>query len=225
MTGRFSPGFERYGGGTQGIRVLLDGLNASRGTAYDTSDNGVVYAENEAIARVLWNAWEQSRRFANQFDPARMTDLLPRWEKIFGLTPLDTDSVVARRAAVAERWARIGVVPTRTEIVDRLRAVLGDIYVAYETIAAEDAVMWWPGGTPNPLAPWYSTTARVLVQVRRPAGMTLGEFWGRLGSINPIFDQLGPTWITWDWYLEGSTGGFVLDDELNLDHERFDIDI
>ncbi len=172
---------------------------------------------------MLWIAWEQNARFANQFDPRRVTDMLARWERIFGLTPLDTDSAPARRAAVAAKWDRIGVVPTRQELIDRLRAALGDVFVGYETIDFEDALQWWPGGTPSTGAPWYSTTAHLLVRVQRPAGMALGAFWELLGRMNPILDDLAPAWVTWDWYLDPSTGvGFLLDDEHNLDHEIFD---
>jgi uncharacterized protein YmfQ (DUF2313 family) len=223
VTGRFSPGFERYGGAGGGIKTILDGLNAARGTALNTEEDGIVYAENEGIARMLWIGWEQNARFALQLDPLRMTDTLSRWERIFGLTPLDTDTDVERRAAVAAKWHRIGVVPTRQQLIDRLRAALGGMFVAYETTSIADAIQWWPGGTPNVNAPWYSTTAHLNVRVARPASMPLGEFWTRLGSIHGILDDLAPTWVTWDWYVESPTGsGFFLDEENNLDHYRFD---
>ncbi len=236
---RFNPGFERNGGGTPTLKTILDGLNSARGTAYDTVEDGVVYAENEAIARMLWCAWEQNQRFANQFDPDRMTDFLPRWEAIFGLTPLDSDTDTERRRAVKERMLRIGVVPTRQELIDRLTVALGSAFVSYTNIELADSTQWvpntspaWPAGPPPAVRnvttlsydpTWYSTTAHILILVTRPSAMNIGQFWEALGRVYPILDAMVPAWVTWEFYVESPTGaGFFLDEENNLDHYIFD---
>jgi hypothetical protein len=236
-TGRFYPGFERYGGGPTALQTILNGLNQARGTAYDTETDGIIYAENEAIARMLWVAWEQNQRFANQFDPQRMTDFLPRWEKILGIVPLPSMTAPARRRVVADRFSRIGITATRQELTDRLQAELGDIFSAYETTALADAtqvvpidIPAWPSGpppatrihAPNADPQWMSTTAHIRIKVTRPSYMSTGEFWQKIEAINPIMDALTPAWVTWGWYTETGSPGFFLDEENNLDHHIFD---
>lgn len=236
--GRFSPGFERYGGDVPSLKTILDGLNAARGSTYDVSETSTVYAENEAIARMLWTAWEQNQRFAHQFDPDRMTDFLPRWEKIFGIAPTSSQTETERRAVVKERMLRIGVVPTRQTTSDRLAAILGPLFLSYETIPFSSAVQWvpdaspaWPAGTPpavrHVMAPgelpqWASTTAHILFRVAKTPGMTDGEFWQALGRTYPLLDDTLPAWVTWDWYTVSTTGSGFYFDETNLDHQVFD---
>lgn len=243
LYGRFTPGGERYGGGTPALETILESLNRARGTAYNVDADGIVYAENEAIARMVWCAWEAAQRFANQFVPEKMTDFLPRWERIFSIVSKPTDSDEARRDRIVDRFLRIGAVPTQQWLEDQISELLGSVYAAYETISLANARQWvpnttpaWPAGPPPatrltysaaPDPSWYSSTAFLLIQVTRPYGMSVGDFVDQVAQINPLLGDMLPAWVKWGWYISsGFTSpagvGFYLDDPLNLDFEAFD---
>src|SRR5690348_14660122 len=118
FNGGFSPYPERSGGGKPTIEVVLGSLLAQMGTAYDGSYGTAVWAYATADARVLAEVYGTHERLSYQWDPYRMTDMLPRWEKILRLAVLPTDSMVARRARIAAAMARIGGTPTYQAVVD-----------------------------------------------------------------------------------------------------------
>lgn len=221
--GGLAPGAERYGGGNRRLQRILEALNRARGTAYDVSFDSNVYAENMAVARAIDNAWGTNQRLGRLADPASTSDV-PRWERILGTVPNITATEIERRAFIVDRFARAGVPPTLQEVVDELTAALGPMFVAIHHLTPATAVTWWPGGTPNPDAPWYSTIAYIPVEVTQPVGMSDGEFVDRLSVLAPVLDGRLPAWVTWDWYvLDSSLAlGFILDDPKNLDREAFD---
>lgn len=242
-TGRFAPSPERYGGGVPTLQTILAAFNAARGDAIDTSEDGIVYAENEAIARMILIAWEQNQRFANQFDPKRMTDFLPRWERIFFVTPLPEATETERRLVIAERFLRFGLIPDRQTLTDRATAAIPDFFVSYETIAIADARQWtlpgWPAGPPPAMRlfhtvdsdpSWYSTTAHVLFQLSSPTTATQGVFREEVGELHITLDAFLPAWVTWDWFTTDPSApgvhGFYFHDTAvdfhNLDYEVFD---
>lgn len=234
-----NPGYERYGGGTPNLKRLVDSLNSQRGTAYNTDQSSNVYAENMAYARAINHAWSDNNRLANQWDAQRMTDFLPRWEKIFGIVPDPLDSLQARRAVIANAFLRLGQQPGYQAVYDACLAAVGsDVFVGivHTTSAAGvngPAVVWtpdttpaWPVGNVDPshVLTWYSNIAHVLIQVQQPASMGDAEFSGRVGKLWPILDSFLPAWVTWDWFkvihAGGTVKGFFLDEE-NLNVEVF----
>src|SRR5437879_459170 len=99
MSGGFNPAPFRFGASKHSIEdVILKALNDGDGSALTDDQNSFNYAENFAIARGIADVWTANRRLAYQWDPKRMTDFLPRWEKILGLNPDPSDSDTARRA-------------------------------------------------------------------------------------------------------------------------------
>lgn len=233
FNGGLNPGFERSGGGRPVRGRILDSLNQQRGTAYDTSQASPVYAENLAFARAIAEVWANNERLANQWDPLRMTDFLPRWEAIYGLYPSPSDTLVDRRKRVAAAVARVAQFPTYQNVVDTLRAALGNVFVsithtgtgaANPTVVAGGAVtspsgpanvVWVGLGNTTSTVDWYSNVAHVLVQVQQPAGMLDVDFYSAAGKIFPILDSLLPAWVTFDWYRvchsNATATGFYLD--------------
>jgi len=94
-------------------------------------------------------------------------------------------------------------------------------------------VVRWPGGIQDPGAPWYSTVAHLVVQLRKPPNYSEQQFYQAAANVFGLLDPLLPAHLTWDWYRDGDghTGqwppdpgaGFFLDDPHNLDNEIFDI--
>ena len=233
--GKYAPQPERYGGANTRplVQVLHEALNRARGTAYDTTENSDVSAENFAFARALWDVWETNRRLSYQNDPYRMSGAcLARWERILSIPVDPEDTEIERRDRVRERFQRIGQVPKPQSIRDLLRQKLGAIFVDLHHISVTEAVIRWPGGTEDPNAPWYSTVAHIAVQLRKPANYGEQAFYAAAAKVFSILDPVLAARLTWDWYRngDGHTGewptdpeaGFFLDDEHNLDNEIFD---
>ena len=211
------------------LGVILNSINAQFGTAYDTTPTSTVWARNMALARCIDAVWSASQRFANQYDPTRMTDFLPRWEAILGLYPSATDSDRVRRQRVATSIARIGTTTTYQYLVDTLKALLGTgVFLSVVHTPSASAVVVTPTGWPmgshaDPNRTWYSTVAYAAIQVQQPAGMDDGTFYQAASSIYPVLDAILPAWVTYSWFRNASTGvqNFILDDPHNLDNEAF----
>lgn len=239
--GGYHPYPRRFAGGKPQLQVIHESLNAQRGTAYDaTNSETVVWVENMAIARAItFDGWGANARLANQRDPARMTDMLPRWERIFKIVPSPSASDAERRLAVQRRFERFGKTSNHARLTTVLSDELGDFFVAVEYISLANAVVnvasgSYPWGTPNPLVPWSSTTAHILVLLQKPAGASEGQFYEAAGKVALLLDPALPAWATFDWYrapestpidISGgpSMAGFYLDDEHNLDNNVFDV--
>ncbi len=237
--GGLSPFPKRLGGGTPRAKVILDSLNQSRGTGIDTSFSSPAYAEDLVAARAIASAWSTNQRLANIWNTARMTGtILARWEAIRAVFVAPGDSEPTRRRRLAAIEALTGIMPTHQKLVDLLSAALGNVFVAVEYISVANARInvpdaGYPFGTPNADVPWSSTVAHVLVRLRQPAGMSLGEFIDLAARVPLLLDPVLPAWAYADWYLPGpvsvavvggpSAGGFYLDDPHNLGFETFDV--
>lgn len=237
--GGYSPFPRRFGGGRPTLQSIVESILSQLGTAYDTTDktaiNGLpplVFIRAQAIGRCIWGAWEQNQRLGNQWDANRMTDFLPRWEKIYGLYPRSTDSVWTRMLRVGVAMARTG------------HAAGGDIYavcLAYlgpsvlvkvvTNSSSGSIVVWTPAGWPmgsHPARPsdpdWYSTLAAISIQVQQPATMADDEFYATVASVIPPLDSILPAWVSMSWFRQDIHGsaGFYLDEGKNLDNEAFD---
>lgn len=234
----FNPFPEKFGAakGTD-LESLLDTLKDSVGSAFNTESTTVNWIYLNAIARVFNDVFGQNKRLANQWDPDRMTDFLPRWEKILGISPLATDTLIERRAKVKVKLQTFGKSGTYQVVTDLLNDVLGsDVFVDITHNDSNSANVWVAGGAVIPGGatipdgtpigiPWYSTVSYLPIKVIKPSYMDDETFYV---TVNQIFLYLGsllPAWVTYDWYRESETlgAGFILDDEWNLDNQAFDV--
>lgn len=223
-TGGSAPYPIQTGGGTPLLMSILEALNAARGTAYDTSKTSNVYVENMAYARAIAGLWHTNQRMANQFDPLRVTSMLARWERIMRIVPPADATEPERRAEIARRWARTGQRTTQASIESELRDALGAVFVALDFDTVSTATTWWPDGTPNPLAPWYSTISLARVHVEAIPNMTEAEFYETSRKAVPILDARLPAWATWQLWRDDIISGtpeFLLDHARNLDNSVF----
>ncbi len=203
--GGLTPGFERYGGGTPALKLIVESLCAQRGTLIDATQPSNVYLENLANARAIAECWSNNQRMANQWDPARMTEFIPRWEKILALHPADGETDTERRTRIAIQFARINQSGIYQVVYDALTVLLGDLFVEITTTPSTQAVVWTPSGwsvgttDPTGVLNFYSTVAHIVIRVSQPLGMTDGKFYSTVATINPVLDNLLPAWVTWDW--------------------------
>src|SRR5437868_5990182 len=114
MPGVFDPAPRRFGGQAgRPEELILEALIEGHGSALADDVGTYQWAEHLAEARCIAYLWGLNRRMANQWDPERMTDFLPRWEAIRGLTPLSSDTPVSRRAKVLAKVQADGLPPTQ----------------------------------------------------------------------------------------------------------------
>jgi uncharacterized protein YmfQ (DUF2313 family) len=237
--GGASPGFERYGGGENGTNIpLLQRVYMSiaqqRGSAYDQSwpPATIVGMENMAIARAItFDGYGANQRLANNFIPTKAslaTGMLQRWERIFGLAPLSTDTEPTRRARVAAAWQRISASNALQPITDQLTAALGPLFVKITHQTPATALTYWPAGATNAGTPWYSTIYHVLVQTTQNVagysnadGSPNAAFYAAVGAIGPIMEQMLPAWCTWNLFIQSSHGA----NEFRFDEHNFDIEV
>ena len=241
--GGYHPYPRRFGGGRPPLKVLHESINAGRGTALDASNpDTIAWVEGMAYARAIYFAGVMTNeRLSHQWDPARMTDMLSRWEAIYGLRPAPSDDDATRRAAVRAKMERFLVASSiHARLVTRLAADLGEVFSAIEYISTANAIITvpdasYPWGSVVSGRPWSSSVAHILILLVKPAGYTEGEFYEAAGKVAPALDGIVPAWCTFDWYRAPAAGaavtvsggpsqaGFYLDNDHNLDNSVFDV--
>lgn len=200
------------------IEILHQSLNEQKGSAYNTETNSVVWVENYALAKVLADAWETSRRFANQFDPLRLTSFLERWERILKITPFSTDSLESRRKTIQGKWKLFNVIPNSQIIKDFLLTIIGSIFLNILHVPSSKAKSYInhghspiqiPGGVLLLDGSWKSSISTVLIRVYQPTNMQDSEFFELSNKCKPFLDNLLPAHIIFDWGMYGENQGTI----------------
>lgn len=229
MSGNF--GYDPFRSGAEAGRdaeLILQGLLEAGGDALSKDPSSFRWAQLNADARAIAYLWSLNRRFANQWDAARMTDFLPRWERLFYFVVPKTATLNERRARVGLHFALWGMPPSRQVLDDLLFTLVPRIYVGIVETPPSAALGQVPGGGSVPggvtLAdgPWYSSVAHVDFQTIKPVDVSEYDYNAMVGSLFVYLDLIMPAQCTFDVFRDGPNGaGFFLD-ELNLDNERFD---
>lgn len=238
--GGFNPAPFKFGeAASTDLEAIQNAFADTQGTSLARERGSVAWVENHATARVLYALYGLAYRLANVNDPARMTSTLPRWEKILNIVPSDSDTTLERRARVEAKLSLLSAGTTIQVVEDYLTLVLGSMFVGLKFSDPTEATTYVPGGGSVPgggptfldgeligadMSPYASSLGYVAVLIRRPANMTVELFYERAGRIYEEMDNLLGAWMDFDWVQDGPNGsGFYLDDENNLDNERFDV--
>lgn len=226
--------------------AILNDLLSGLGSAFDTEYGSITWIKMNAVARVLNDVFEQNKRLSYQWDPLRMSDFLPRWETIYGLNPLPTDTEVERREKVLAAVQTSGLMPTQQVVTDLLTSLLGPVFVGITNLTplgpSPTALTYVSGGAvipggitiPDgaaippapPVIPWLSTISYVAIQVEQPSYMDNDTFYQTANQIYTFLDNLLPAWVAFGWFVNDPStpvtgpGGFILDTP-NLDREAF----
>lgn len=206
MTGGYSIGPFRTGGsaGTD-VQSLLDTLNTVRGTAYTAEPGTIVWVENMAIARTLADAWGTARRFANQFIPEKMTVFLERWENIFGITPLQSETLLERRLTVDAKFKAFNIAPFTQNVKDFINSIMSQVFIDLLHVPSALSTGYVTGGTTITGGvtlldgDWSSNIAYVGVRLYQPLYMEDAEFYDVANKFRPHLDAFLPAWTTFNW--------------------------
>ena len=206
--GGMTPYPRRYGGKGPGLRLeaTLNSLNLARGTAYDTTQSSVVYAENMAIARALNAGWATNARLGAAFDPQRLTGtMIPRWEKIMAIVPSPTDDDATRRARLVANWQRWGQNFNTSLLVNTVTTLLGSTLVAVQFTDVAGATSYWPAGQLNATNNMWPWPERLDVLSGSPSWtMTGGPAPTLYTTSTPSLG--GPSSYGWQLTEDGTTG-------------------
>lgn len=209
-----SPFPLRLGGNAhKSVQDAYESINSNIGTALSTEDMSATDAENKAFARALGSADRAIERFANQSNPAKLTNMLERWESILVLRPSVNDTPYSRRHRVAAC-----LLSNYNAGIDGLSRIAGESFAPWKTrlqfTSIEDAQVYWPGGTPNATYPWYSTAARIVVEFIRPKNSSDAERDLRVDACKAVLDEYAAAWATFDTSetaADVDSYGFTLD--------------
>lgn len=208
------------------LRDLLEGM----GKPYDTRENTWLFIQCNTYARALSEAWVLYFRMLNQINPLTMTDFLEGWEHIFNIKPSAQQSEKNRRKEIALHFLFSKSGASIYTLNQFFKIILPNTFVRVELIPSTKANTHVPLGANVPgginVPPdgfWSSSISHILIVTQKPATMTENEFYAEVGRLYAYAHLILPAWATFDWVREGASGvGFYLDEEHNLDNQRFD---
>lgn len=238
--GGFNPAPLTFGNAAEtDLETLQNAIAEAQGSAIATERGTVAWIENHATARVLLALYLLARKLGYVNDPKRMTVTLERWEAILGISPLYAETKLERRIRVEAKLSLLSAGTTFTTINDYLAKVLGNMYKGLEFPDPLTAITYVPGGGTVPGggptfldgnlvgptgSPYASSLAHVIVLLEKPIEMTEDVFYGKAAQIYDDMDNLIGAWMGFDWVRDGVNGaGFYLDEDNNLDNQRFDV--
>lgn len=234
--GGFNPGPRRFGGAAStDLEAIQSAIASANGTAIATDRGTISWVENHATARVVYGLYRTAERVGSVNDPARMTETLPRWEKILRLSP-GSQSLRERRARVSAALSLLSAGTAFQVLDDYLVDLLGEMYLGLSFPDPLTATTRVPGGGSVPgggptfvdgddadpaISPYSSSLARIAILLQKPIEMSEPVFYERAGSIRGVVDNLIGAWMGYSVIRDGPNGvGFFLDEPNNLDNQR-----
>lgn len=206
----FGTPFARpFGGGAppwiEEVQALLDAY--APGWSDDESTQN--YAEVRALALLVAIVWAVDKRAEGIRIPSRMLETLPTWEQACGLRPGSSDTVQARRAAVAARL--IGFAGNAySQIYDICAQIAGPQFIGLATVSGGAAISYVPGLNPGPPGfEWCSARARIAVQLSR-TNLPDATWLDLVRRVRLELQILCPAWLTFVvGSLDGNYVGFI----------------
>jgi hypothetical protein len=236
MYGWTNPFPMKYGA-EKGSRLeeIVNALLDNQGTALSKDYESYNFVLAHAAGRLLNELFAANEALSHITDPYKMPiEFVERFEKIFNLYANPEDSLNMRRARIALHIFFFGKTPNFTTINDFLSQAIPNIYVGIVNTYATEGTLYIPGGGSVPgggpvfldgndleFSPWTGGTCFMAIQLKKPNGMPDHVFYEQVGEIQ-LLDPLLPIWMTFDWFQDGPNGaGFYLDEDFNLDNQRF----
>jgi hypothetical protein len=192
-----------------------------RGSAYRGQSDGLVHAENLAIARSEAARTRAAEKLSANANPGTADEKLAYWVEVLGVVAGPNDDDYRVRARCAAHY-KAGVGPTIVNEDQAIAELLGPAFVRCwrqegADLATPPPITYWPGVAPGPAAYslgggcWLSERSNLVVETTRPPGMPMADFL-RLMNVDlyRLLDTMLPAWATFNWAM-GITSGFALD--------------
>lgn len=126
----FNPcGMLRMSSAPSYAKAIYDTIVSGEKEAFDNTKGGARESRNYAMAMGIARARCAMERAGNQVDPHNCNDLLPDFEKRFGLVPGPYDTIVDRQNALATKM-QFSQGARRSNVVNVLRRILGADFLA-----------------------------------------------------------------------------------------------
>lgn len=199
--GGMSPFAFQFGGGPRNLELITQSLNAARSAALDASTwSSTVSIENRSFARYLNRLWCTNARAQGQFDPTRTTDLLPRWERIYGVFPFPTDSDGDRRTRLTFKWQQASKEPWYQQIVDDLTSRMGQVFLGLSHLPSANGRAIFPGNNSASIVSGFTSLSGGSGYALAPTWVAVGgggagafgtTTLGGGGNVNVVFISSG----------------------------------
>lgn len=205
-------GFRTGAAKNQIHELTLKALNEARGTAYNTDPGSIVFYENYAYAKAIAASWEILAKFANQFQPHKISSFLDRWEKILSIFPNNNLNYQQRLNVIAQKFVLWTKPPTIHNVSDIVRTLVPQIFIAIEVNAADDDKGSFPGGLNitggvNLIdGPFSNRVSQLKVRVWQPRDkdnnvlMPLTDFYNQVNIYQTFLDNYLPAYIGFDTF-------------------------
>lgn len=193
-------------------------LRGNRGTALSSEPGTLSYIEDVVVARMMAFAyWRLPEKLEANLSPRRSDEKLPYWVELYRVRTFpDESSRVVRRKCAAKH--KIAKGPTRPNIDQGLRELLGDTYVETtrqisEQLTSPPPIHYWPVANPgDPVldiggGAWLSEYSHIGVTVKRPAAGLEQKFFRLMNTeFFDFMDTALPVWCTFGWQAEDDSG-------------------
>lgn len=216
VSGRYSQHFRTGGQKNTAVEIIHKSLNSARGSAYqayDDQDNDtIVSMKNLAYAKAINEIHDSNIRLSNQWNPDKMLDFIPRWEKILGIIPNPNDSLERRKEIIAAKMTRWTQPANNQGVLDLIEVVLDDIFIELEHVDPNTNPGIIPGGGTIPGGAslgngnWSAPCAAISVRVWRKRDkegnyfITYGEMIQKVQRLISMLNDYLPVWTEIGWY-------------------------
>jgi hypothetical protein len=206
--GRYGPFPRRFGGGPNVLEIehlaMLDAL----APAWDVSDTTEIHAETYAHALALTAVWALNKRLEGNRIPLRMLETLSTWERACGLRPLNTDTPIDRRRAVAAKLRGFAG-NALSQIDDVCRDLAGDSYLGIVTADTSQVVTYYNGINPGPPGfEWTSNRAQIGVRLDAASFTREAELLEVVQKLRNTLNAICPAWMGFE--IGTDDGGFIV---------------
>lgn len=197
-------------------------LQSARGSAYRKERDGLVHAENLAIARSEAARTRAAEKLAANSQPATSDEKLDSWARSLGVYRYVDDTVQDLRLRCASKY-QVAKAPTIVYVDECISTLLGSAFVRTwrqegADLATPPTQTYWPGVNPGPAAydlgggAWLSERCHLGVEVVQPDSLTELDFLELTNvHLHRLLDRLLPSWATFAWGMDLSADGFHLD--------------
>lgn len=202
--------------------IWYNEYTAAMGSAFTDARTGIVHSMKLALSRIECAVQRGAEKMNANSHPDTCDDLLGEWVfllkvRIHG----DETRHEIRQRAAAKFKASLG--NSRTNIDAVVSELLGPYFLANvrtsgASLAAPPPLTSWPGISPGAPAynlgggSWYSERAHLTVSVSGPKDVNDAAF-DELMNVE-LYNELDrdlPAWMTFNWAVNASTTGFLLD--------------